>query len=351
MNTRFFVRITAPVVTALLLTACGSPQNDGTGAVATDEPLSLTVAGTTFPGTEGEKHWKAFEAAILEGSGNSADAQIAPKMLIYGQLGSEEQIIAGLRRGRVQFANLSAMAVSALVPETALLYAPFLFDNDAEADYIFDEHLTGIYRELLAEQGLHLLSWYEIGFLQIYGKAPLLAPGDLEGRRFRVGAGLSAREFGKALKADVIPLGFADVVSSLQTGLIESGENSVSLYARSGIAAEAPHLTMTDHGYGVSVIVVQKKWWDAQTSATRELLSKAFPEARQTRSDVRAESLRDLEDAAQLGIQVHALTAEQREVWRAASAGVADIVVSETGGRSAEIMQVIRAAQQAYRTR
>ena len=67
--------------------------------------------------------------------------------------------------GRIQFANLSAQAVSALQPELALLYAPFLFDDEAEADYVYDHYLTGYYRRLLAEKDIHLVTWYEIGFV------------------------------------------------------------------------------------------------------------------------------------------------------------------------------------------
>ena len=50
--------------------------------------------------------------------------------------------------------------------------------------------------------------------------------------------------------ADVIPLGFGEIVSSLQTGLIEAGENAVSLYARTGISDESPHFSLTKHASG-----------------------------------------------------------------------------------------------------
>ena len=60
------------------------------------------------------------------------------------------------------------MALSAVVPELALLYAPFLFADEQEADYVYDHLLTEIYGNLLAEKGLHLVSWYEIGFNQVY---------------------------------------------------------------------------------------------------------------------------------------------------------------------------------------
>jgi len=314
---------------ALFVTACDAgPEHDR---------QIVTVAGTTFPDTEGERHWLAFNDRLTAASQGS----IPLRMLIYGQLGSEDQLVSGLRRGRVQFANLSAMAVSAVVPEMALLYAPFLFDDTAEADYVYDNLLTPLYGELLAEKGLQLVSWYEIGFIDVYAKQPLLTPDDARGRRFRVGSGPAARLFAKALGADVIPLGFADVVAALQTGLIEAGENAVSLYARTGIATEAGHLTLTDHSFGVSAIVASKSWWDSLSAEEQAMVQAAWPAIEETRAVVRAESASDLENGAALGIVVHSLSAQQREEWRAATTGVTEKLIAKIGGRSAEIYERI----------
>jgi len=332
------------VSVAGLLVACAGPEQSGDTPVAGDASIELSVGGTTFPNTAGENHWLSF----AEQAEQLSDDQIKPKMLIYGQLGPEEQIISGLRRGRVQFANVSAMALSTLVPESALLYAPYLFNSEAEADFVFDNYLTDVYREMLAEKGLHLVSWYEIGFLQVYGKQPLLVPADVAGKRFRVGAGPAARLFAQSLNADVIPLGFSEVVSGLQTGLVEAGENSVSLYARTGIAPEAPHLTLTNHSYGVSMIVVQKKWWDAQSPEIREVLSKAYPAPVVTRADVRAESSQDLKNAQDLGIKVHVLNENFVSQWREATASVNGQLAKDIGGRAEEILQLIQEGRKAF---
>ncbi|MDP6435669.1 MAG: TRAP transporter substrate-binding protein DctP [Gammaproteobacteria bacterium] len=321
-----------------LIVGCDSSQGP-------DTERPVMIAGTTFPDTAGEGHWLGFYERLVEATGG----QMPLRLLIYGQLGSEDQLVSGLRRGRVQFANLSAMAVSTVVPEMALLYAPFLFDDEAEADYVYDRYLTPLYRGLLAEKGLHLVSWYEIGFLEVYGKEPVLVPGDARGRRFRVGAGPAARLFAGAIGADVIPLGFADVVASLQTGLIESGENSVSLYARTGIAGEAPHLTMTDHAFGISAIVASKDWWDSLSYERQQQVSNAWPDIAETRRAVRAESQSDLQYAAELGIVVHHLSKEQRGLWREVTAGATDRIIEIIGGRSREVYEVIRNARQEHR--
>lgn len=324
-----------PLVVALALPACGPA----------DERLVITVAGTAAPNTPGEATWLDFKREVEEASGGAM--RLRP--LIYGQLGSEEQLLSGLRRGRIQFANLSAQMVSTLVPELALLYAPYLFADEAEADHIYDRYLTAVYRDLLADHDLHLLSWYEIGFNQIYGRRPILRPTDLRGVRFRVSSALNARLFAEALGADVIPLGYGDIVPSLQTGLIAAGENSVSLYARTGIAGEAPYLTLTNHAFGVSVIVAGRRWWETLTAEQRQIIAASFPTAAETRHAIRAQTAADLAAAATLGIVVHAPTTGERAAWQQATAAVPDRLIPALGGRAAEIYALILRARAEYR--
>lgn len=315
------------------------------GAAVAAGPVKVTVGGTSFPKTVGEQAWLEFERAVLEQAGDEFDL----RMLIYGQLGSEEQLVSGLRRGRVHFANLSATVTSTVLPEIALLYAPYLFDTEEEADFVYDNYLTQRFRELLAEQDLHLVAWNEIGFHHVYSKQPILTPDDARNRRFRVSAAPSARLFAQAVGADVIPLGFAEIVSSLQTGLIEAGENGISLYARTGTAEEAPHLTLTAHAFGMSLIVSRKRWWDGLTAFQRGVLADAFPSIEASRRGVRQEGRDDLAAAAELGFSVHRLTPEQKQAWTDATVSTHAELIDVIGGRSQEIYDLIIRGRQVYR--
>ncbi len=328
-------RIPVLLLGVLLLAAC--QPDDGARVV--------TIGGTATPNTPGELMWLGFRDRVEA----AAPGRLRFRPLIYGQLGSEEQLLSSLRRGRIQYANLSAQSVSTLVPELALLYAPYLFEDYAEADYVYDRYLTDLYRELLAGRDLHLITWYEIGFHHVYGKQPILLPADAVGRRFRVSSALNARLFAAAIGADVIPLGFGDIVPSLQTGLIAAGENAVSLYARTGIAGEAPHLTLTGHSFGVSVIVSQKQWWDALPPADQALLTEAFPAISETRAGIRGQTREDLALGEAIGIMVHELDEGQRARWREATAGVTEQLITALGGRSREIHAVIQQARAEYR--
>ena len=323
------------VLMVFLLSGCDSPKEE-TG-------LSMTVGGTGIPNTVGVKHFFDFEQSVKEKL-----PEIKTKMLVYGQLGSEENLVSGLRRNRVQFANLSAIIVSTLVPETALLYAPYLFDSPEEADFIYDNYLTPIFTEMLDRKGLRFIAWSEIGFHHVYSKSPVLKPDDLKGVRYRVSASLSSRYFGEAVGADLIPMGYGEIVQSLQTDLITSGDNSIALYVKTGKEQEAPHYTLTQHSLGMSVMVARKEWWNNLTQKQQQAIESSWPDPMNARLELREEEAENLKNAETMGIKVYRLSQAERELWKSATSGQAKRLAKEIGGRSEEILALVIKGKEDY---
>jgi TRAP-type transport system periplasmic protein len=313
--------------------------------VAAAKPVDVVAAGTAARGTAGERQWQNFQRdAEAASSGN-----IKMRLLIRGELGSEEQIVSALRRGRVQYANLSALIASTIVPEVAVIYAPYLFESQAEADYVFDRYLTTEFRKLFAARGLEFIVWYELGFQHIWSRQkPILTPADMRGVKFRISASKSSELLGRALNADLISLGYADIIPSLQTGLIAAGENGVTLYARTGIAPEAPHLTLTSHSLAMSIIVADKRWWDKQASGIQQVLRKSFPTEAWIRQAVRAEIQTDLNEAPKLNFQVHRLNPAQRAQWVQATHGTHAELIRTIGGDAKRVYDGILASKRAF---
>ncbi|MCC5867228.1 MAG: TRAP transporter substrate-binding protein [Gammaproteobacteria bacterium] len=309
------------------LGACGGPAGES-------EPAGVAVGGTEVAGSPGSESWQAFETYIAE-----SEQDIALRMLIRGQLGSEEQLLSGLRRGRIQIASMSALAVSTLVPEITMLYAPFLFADEAEADFVFDNYLAEPLAQLLAEQGLHLVEWHEIGFHHVYAREPRLLPEDYRNVRFRVSASIAAQQLAQALGADLISMGFADVVPSLQTGLIDAGENAIPYYARTGISEQAPHLMLTSHALGMNVILANASWWASLPDDRRALFSAAFPSRQEIRARVRTANAEELAQAQSIGFTAHTLDPGVLGRWRVATEGAHENLIRASGGSSREIYQ------------
>ncbi len=163
-------------------------------------------------------------------------------------------------------------------------------------------------------------------------------------------ASKSAELLGRSIGADLIPLPFADIIPSLQTGLIEAGENGVTLYSRTGTAPEAPHLTITDHSLAMSIIVADKRWWDRLEPRYQKILRESFPGAAQIRRDVRAEIEADYAQAAKLKYRVYRLTPAQRAQWMATTRTADKALLAAAGGDSVRLHAGIQQARKAFAT-
>jgi TRAP-type C4-dicarboxylate transport system substrate-binding protein len=309
--------------------------------------VDVTAGGTGTRNTRGEEKWLLYEKNV---EARSAGA-INMTMLIYGELGIEENLVSGIRRGRIHVANWSGAVATTVVPETAVLYVPFLFDDFAESDFVMDKYLFEAYSKLYADKDVHLLSWDEIGFSKVWSKAPILTPADAKGKRFRVSANEASRLFAESVGADVIPLGFADIISSLQTGLIEAGETGAVLYARTGIAEAAPHITNTDHNFATSLIVIRKSWLDRLPPEQKKVMIDSWVGLETSRQWVREEVAGDLAAAAQRGFTVHDITKEQRDLWRRATSAITKRLLDTAGPEAQRIWDLAQEGKKAYAAR
>ncbi|MEQ8508319.1 MAG: TRAP transporter substrate-binding protein [Rhodospirillaceae bacterium] len=305
--------------------------------------VTVTVGGTGVKDTAGDKKWLTFQSNV-----EAATDKIEMRMLIYGELGPEDNLVNGIRRGRIQVANWSGLATTTVVPEMAMLYTPFLFDSYAEADFIMDNYLFAAYAELLAERDIRFIQWDEIGFNQVYGKTPLITPADTSGVRFRTSSSESARLFAEAIGADAIPLGFTDIVTGLQTGLVDAGESSIIMYVPTGISGEAQHLTLTDHSFATSIIVMKQSWLDRLPDAQSKLLLDSFVDVKDGRQWTRDEWKTFLDEKEKWGFSTHELTPEQRTVWKTATAPVSRQLIDSIGGDAQRIWDLVQEGKTAF---
>jgi len=187
----------------------------GLNATATE---TVRVSAVTAPGTPWHDGWLHFEEAL-----KGQPELLQPVFYLGGQLGSEEMALSQLRRGRIQMGGFSLQGASSVVPELGILMSPYLFDSLDEVDFTMDKYLLEAFDKLFAAKGLVLLSWAEVGWTSLYASTPLLSPADTAGLKLRSSNALASQLLVQSIGADMIPLTFADIMPSLQTGLIQGG--------------------------------------------------------------------------------------------------------------------------------
>ena len=314
-------------------------------ATASEKPYKLTVTAFAAPGTPWDADWLTFSAYLETNAGD----RIELKLLIRGEAGGEPIMISNIRRNRTQFGGFTLSGAAAVIPELAVLTSPYLFAGEEELDFVMDEYMLEAFQPLFAAKGLTLVRWAETGWLNMYGRKPLILPGDARGYRLRSQASVSSQILARSLGGDLLQMPFQDLIPALQTGLVQGGETNVILYSLTGIAGEAPHYTMTRHSYDTGVVVASKTWFDALPADLQQIVADAFPPSPDSRAAVRAMSRALEKSLTEKNVQLHELTASQRAAWVDATRDNHLQIIRESGDRSQEIYDIILEARRHYR--
>lgn len=300
--------------------------------------VTFRVVANAPPGSPWDKQWQRFKTNIEA----NPQSNLSVELLTTGQAGNPDAAMASVRRGRNPVGGFPLAGAAAVIPELTVILAPYQFSSYEEADFVLDNHLLEPFNALFEAQGLKLLQWMESGYNNLYSQKLMVMPEDFRGYKMRSQPTEASRTLLSAIGADVIPLGFQDVVPSLQTGMIKGGESVIPIYVAAGIASQAKHLLLTRHAFDAGVIVANKAWYDALTAEQQQILTEAIGLPALVREEVRTMEGQMIKSGMQDGsLIVQDLTDAQRAVWQAATSGEREKLISAIGGKAAEIAAAI----------
>jgi TRAP-type transport system periplasmic protein len=313
----------------------------GTGwAWAQDQNVELRYATSAPQKTVWAMQVERFQKQVEEGSKGSL--KINP--FLNSQLGSEQDTIQQVARGRIDMGAYSVTAAALLVPEIALLNIPFLFKDQKEQDCVYDKHLTKLTADLFQKKGVVLQGWSEVGVADIVGKKPYRSPDDLRGLKARAQptriGGYLWTQFG----ANPNPLPVTEWNAAFQTGLIDVADVAPTYYFFSGMSKIAPIVTMTQHQDQGGVILINKAVYDKLSNDQRKALTQAADQtpAAQLRAEVRGFEAKIREMHKAQGGTLVELTPEERAVWRRGMEAAWPKMVEAVGGASTQYWKAIQ---------
>ncbi len=314
------------------------------GAAAGADPLYGRVVAFAQPNSVWDLQWQDVKARL------GASGVVRLDYFTRGERGSEEQMLHDIRRGRAHLGGMSLQGLASVVEELNIAMAPFVFDSAEEVDFIYDEVLAEAFAPLFAAKNLVLLQWVDVGWNGIYSQTPIRVPDDAKGLRLRGSPNPATQLFLAAIGADSIPLGSADLVPSLQTGLIEGGVGSV-IFHFFVTRRYATHLTLSQHSYDTGAVVANKAWFDAATAAQQTALRGAWGEVSAARAAVREVTAGAVMRMREEGIAVQDLSASEVQAWRAATGDIVPQLVARIGGQAPAIAAAIAAGKARFRER
>jgi tripartite ATP-independent transporter DctP family solute receptor len=195
-----------------------------------------------------------------------------------GQLGQEPQILQLVRSGDIEFAIVSSANASTISPQAGVMSLHYLFRSDEHIiKALGDPKVYEAFRDMIDDtvQGIHALALGTQGFRNMYGKKEVHKVDDLKGYKVRVQATATEDAMFAAYGAQTVHMPFGSVYTSLQTGVVDFGENGVNVYLINKHYEVAPILSITEHEANNAVVWISDKLWQSLSADQKQWVTAA----------------------------------------------------------------------------
>jgi tripartite ATP-independent transporter DctP family solute receptor len=316
-----------------------------TGAIAV---VALTCLGGTAVAQEklvlkaSDVHPAGYPTVVaVENLGKkleqATNGRLSVQMFAAMQLGGEKDAIEQAQVGAIQIARISVGVLGPVIDDLNVFNLPFLFRNIAHMQKVIDGPIG---QELLGKvtgnrnAALVALAWMDAGARSVYDtKKPIRNIADLKGLKVRVMGNPMFVDMMNALGGNGVAMGYDQVFSALETGVIDGAENNPPSFVFDNHYQVAKYYTLTEHLIVPEILVFSRRTWDRLAKGDQELIRQFSREAQsEERVLWEAYEKEAMSKATAAGIQVFDVADKKpfqdavQPVWRKHGPRFADIV-------------------------
>jgi tripartite ATP-independent transporter DctP family solute receptor len=225
--------------------------------------------------------------AAVESMGKKLEAatqgRLSVQMYASMQLGGEKEAIEQAQVGAIQLARVSVGTLGPVIDDLNVFNLPFLFRNVDHMRKVIDGDIgTSLLDKVTGNDkaGLVGLCWMDAGARSVYTiKKPVHSIADLKGLKIRVIGNPMFVDMMNALGGNGVAMGYDQVFSALQTGVIDGAENNPPSYVFDNHYTVAKHYTLTQHLIVPEMLAFSRKTWDTLSKDDQALIKKFSREA------------------------------------------------------------------------
>jgi TRAP-type C4-dicarboxylate transport system substrate-binding protein len=198
--------------------------------------------------------------------GRNVESKTAGKVKVKfyagGMQGDERDAVRKMRLGQLSGAAVTAIGLGLIQSEVRVLELPLLIKNYAELDYVRSA-MSDDFKKKFEEKGYVLLGWGDVGPVYIYSNTPVRSKADLSQTKLWAWTDDPlVKTMFKQLGSNGVPLGVPDVLTSLQTGLINACYGSPLSMVALQWYTKVKYQTSLQLSQAIGATVLTKKDWD-----------------------------------------------------------------------------------------
>jgi tripartite ATP-independent transporter DctP family solute receptor len=247
----------------------------------------------------------------------ATNGRISVQMFGSMQLGGEKEMIEQAQIGAIAFARVSVGALGPVVDDLNVFNLPYVFRNTEHAQKVMDGEIG---KELLDKvtnsgKGIVGLCWMDAGARSFYDtKHPIKNMADLKGLKVRVMGNPMFVDMANSMGANGIAMGYDQVFTSLQTGVIDGAENNPPSFVFDNHYQVAKFYTIDEHLIVPEMLVMSKKIFDSLSKDDQALLLRYAREAQMEERKLWQEYEKKAMDKAKAnGVQIIQISAADKK--------------------------------------
>lgn len=212
-----------------------------------------------------------------------ANAKLAgkAKVVVYGssQLGGDKPMVQKLKLGTIDLA-LPSSVMSSEVDLFGIFEMPYLVADREHMARIEKEIVWPVLAPAAEAKGLKIIGVWENGVRHITNnKRPINKPEDLQGIKLRTPQSKWRVAMFKAYGANPSPMGFSELFTALQTGVMDGQENPYTQIYSAKLHEVQKYLSITGHVYTPAYLTAGANKWKTYPPEVQKALSEAAKEA------------------------------------------------------------------------
>jgi TRAP-type C4-dicarboxylate transport system substrate-binding protein len=182
------------------------------------QEYTFKIATVAPEGSQWMKIMKDLQADIDKKTGGKV------KFVFYSGsvAGDESLVVRKIKLGQYQGAGFTGVGLGQILPDVRVLEIPFHYKSYEQVDKVLNR-LREKFFSMFLDKGFILLGWVDVGFIYVFSKKEIKKVDDMKSTKpwMYEGDPVSEATF-KAFGLNPNPLSIADVLTSLQTGLIDT---------------------------------------------------------------------------------------------------------------------------------
>jgi C4-dicarboxylate-binding protein DctP len=275
--------------------------------------FSHVVANDT-PKGKGALKFKELAEKYTDGK---VRVEVYPNSSLY----KDKEEIEALQLGSVQILAPSTAKFAPLgVKEFEALDLPWLFKDEDTYSRAMKGPIGKWLFQRLESKGITGLAYWDNGFHMTSANRPLLTPADFQGLKVRISGSKIADRYFRDIGSIPQIMAFSEVYQALQTGVVDSCENTPSNYLTQKFYEVQKDITVSYHAHLQYAVIVNSKFWNGLPQDIRKQLDKAMDEATDYTNSIAIKENEDaLAEIKKSGkTTLHYLTDDQRKAWQKA---------------------------------